>query len=154
MKIVIAALLAAALLAAAGPAPAAPSLAKKVAALQAQVNAIKKQNTALKKQVTKLQKTATTADGRAQAAIILSGCLVAVTADAFQNTWTGTNQATGKTTFGTPVNVGDPGLCTALRVLREPTKVPPTIAPFNSLLTLLTGRPVPAWLVTQTWLLP
>jgi cell division protein FtsB len=147
MKIVIAAALAATLLVAAAPVSAAPSLAKKVAALQAQVNAIKKQNTTLKKQVTKLQKDDSDLKNGVGAALLFSGCLAAVTADAFQNTWTGTNQATGKPTFGTPVSVGDQGLCTALRVLREPTQVPPSINPFNSLLTLLTGRLLPAWVL-------
>jgi cell division protein FtsB len=154
MKIVTAAVLAAALLVAAAPGSAATPLAKKVAALQAQVNAIKKQNATLKKQVTQLQKDDNTLKDGVGAAIVFSGCLAAVTADAFQNTWSGTNQATGKTTFNSPGTVGDPGLCTELRVLRQPAQVPPSIDPFNALLTLFTGRAAPAFHLLPLWIFP
>jgi hypothetical protein len=154
MKILIAAALAAALLVAAAPVSAAPSLAKKVAALQTQVNAIKKQNATLKKQVAKLQKDDTAVKEGVSAAIVFSGCLAAVTADAFQNTWSGTNQATVKTTFNAPGTVGDPGLCTELRVLRQPAQVPPSIYPFNALLTLFTGRTAPEFHLLPLWIFP
>jgi cell division protein FtsB len=145
MKLAIAAVLAAVLLVGLGTASAATPLEKRVASMQKQLTALKKQNTKLQKSVTKLQKNLKDTDTGVSTAIIFAGCVAAVAADAFQNTWTTVNQATEKTAFGPPALVADPGLCTTLQILRQPTVVPPTIAPFNALLALFTGKLLPSF---------
>jgi mRNA-degrading endonuclease toxin of MazEF toxin-antitoxin module len=124
--------------------------------LQKQLTALKKQNTSLQNQITALKKQNTTLSKRIATlnsnlndgvgtALVVSGCVAAITADAFQSTWTVVNQATGKGAFGSTQNVADPGVCTALKILREPSTLPPTIAPFNALLALFTGRLLPSF---------
>jgi cell division protein FtsB len=146
MKIRVVAVMAVVLLVGIGTASAATPLEKHVASLQKQLTALKKQNTALQKKVTKLQKDLTDTEDGVSVSLILAGCVAAVTADAFQSTWSVVNQTTAKTAFGATENVADPGLCTNLKVLRQPTQMPPTITPFNALLALFTGRLLPSFL--------
>jgi hypothetical protein len=154
MKIVIAVALAAALLATTGPASAAPgTLEKKVAALEKQMAAVRKQNATLKKQVAKLQKDSKDIGGIAALGALTAGCLVAVTADSFQGTWAEINTVAAKTVFPASSPLNDQGLCAELRVLRQPTTLPPTIAPFSALMSVFTSSVAPAWM-QSAWSLP
>ncbi len=148
MKRAIAAVIAAVVLVVgAAPASAATPLARKVTTLQRQVKT-------LQRQVTTLRRQAQQANEGAAAAIAFAACSTAVAGDAFQNTWTVINQVANRAIFPAPQTLNDEGTCTALRVTRQPTHVPPTIAPFSALLQLLSGRAatpfaVPWWMWGQ-----
>lgn len=154
MKRVLLALLAAfVVVVAAAPAQAAP-LDRQVAALQRQVKSLTKQVTSLKKQVTTLKKQANTTakcTGNSppdvcQIAIegaLVAYCDTAITADAFQTTWSAINQHEGQSIFPAPVALSDGNFCNALRVTRQPTLVPPTITPFSQMLARLSQRTTP-----------
>lgn len=135
MKAVIAVLVAAAMLVAAAPAPAATPL-------QRQVTTLRRQVTTLQRQVRALQRQVRDARDFGVFSASVSFCVAAITADAFQNTWTAINQAEGRPIFGAPQTINDRGLCAALRVPRQPTQVPPGISPFSALFTLLGASPV------------
>lgn len=146
MKKAIAALVAVGLLlVGAGSASAASPVEKKIAALQRQMNTLEKQNASLQKQVTKLKKDVTTAQDVGIASLQFGICLAAITGDALQNTWTVINQVAGRTIFAAPATLSDQGVCLSNRIQRQPTQVPPTIAPLNSLLNLLNGSLLPRW---------
>ena len=136
----------------AAPASAATPLARKVTTLQRQVTTLQRQVRTLQRQATTLRRQAQQATEGAGAAIAFSACAVAVTGDAFQNTWAVVNQVANRAVFPAPQTLDDEGTCTALRITRQPTQVPPTVAPFSALLQLLSGRAatpyaVPWW----TW---
>ncbi|HMJ00384.1 MAG TPA: hypothetical protein VK488_11170 [Gaiellaceae bacterium] len=90
----------------------------------------------LQKQVKTLQKQVKTADLHAAIAIVYAGCATAVTADAFQGTWTVIDQVNGAPIFGPQVAVNDFGVCDAVQITRAPTQMPPNVSVFNSLLAL------------------
>ena len=90
----------------------------------------------LQKQVKTLQKQVKTADLHAAIAIVYAGCSTAVTADAFQGTWTVIDQVNGAPIFGPQVAVNDFGVCDAVQITRAPTQMPPNVSVFNSLLAL------------------
>ena len=90
----------------------------------------------LQKQVKTLQKQVKTADLHAAIAIVYAGCSTAVTADAFQGTWTVIDQVNGAPIFGPQVAVNDFGVCDAIQITRAPTQMPPNVTVFNSLLAL------------------
>jgi CubicO group peptidase (beta-lactamase class C family) len=131
-RLVLAPLALVAVLALAAPAPAAApptnrQLGKQIKTLQAQVKALQKQ----------------VRDARliALGALVYSGCSVAVTADAFQNTWAVIDEVSNrapppKTWFGPQQPVNDFETCRAYQVTRAPTQVPPTVSVFSSLLNL------------------
>lgn len=134
---------------ASSPAPAATKLERQVAALQRQVTSLRKQVTTLKRQVTvtstcpNVQTLPAVCELALEAAVV-AYCDAAITADAFQNTWTVINQVNGSPIFAAPVSLSDQNLCQgALSVPRQPTLVPPTIAPFQAMLGRLAGRPAP-----------
>jgi hypothetical protein len=106
--------------------PAAPTnkqLARQVKALQKEVKTLKKQ----------VRQTRNIALGT----LAYTGCSIAVTADAFQGTWTVIDQVAGRTIFGPQVPVSDsPGLCAAVEIQRAPTQVPPNVSVFDSLLRI------------------
>jgi outer membrane murein-binding lipoprotein Lpp len=134
LKRVLAAVVAAGVLVVgAAPASAATPLSRQVSTLQKQVRT-------LQRQVRTLRTQARNANEGATAALAFAVCGVAITGDAFQNTWTVINQVANRTIFGAPQTLDDQGACNALRVTRQPTQVPPTIAPFSALLALLGGR--------------
>lgn len=135
------------LLAGAGSATAAAPVAKQIASLQKQMNTLKKQNATLTKRVAKLQKDQKEISNIAAGAFLASGCLIAVTADAFAGTWSVINQVAARTVVPATQPLNDQSLCSTLRVLRQPTTVPPTMTPFSSLLTVLTGSFLPRWLL-------
>ena len=90
----------------------------------------------LQKQVKTLQKQVKTADLHAAIAIVYAGCATAVTADAFEGTWTVIDQVNGAPIFGPQVAVNDFGVCDAVQITRAPTQMPPNVSVFNSLLAL------------------
>jgi hypothetical protein len=90
----------------------------------------------LQKQVKTLQKQVKTVRLVAAAGLVYSGCSTAVTADAFQGTWTVIDQVAGRPIFGPQVPVDDFQLCSVLEIQRSPTQVPPNSTVFNSLLSL------------------
>jgi len=92
----------------------------------------------LQKQVKTLQKQVRDARLVALGSVLYTGCSVAVTADAFQGTWTVIDQVAGHTIFGPQAPVNDSGICTAFEFTRS-TQVPPNISVFSSLLTLFQG---------------
>jgi hypothetical protein len=94
---------------------------------------------ALQKQVKTLQKQTTQARLIAIGSLIYTGCSIAVTADAFQGTWTVIDQMPGHTLFGPQVAVNDFGLCSSYEITRAPTQMPPNVSVFNSLLALFSG---------------
>jgi hypothetical protein len=116
-------------LALAGPASAATPTERK---LQREVNTLKREVATLKRQMRETQQVAA-------AGIVLSACVAAVSADAFQSTWTVLDQKAGGPVVGPQQTVNDAGTCTALEVARSQA-VPPTLAPFHSVLRLLAFR--------------
>ena len=135
MKAVIAVVVAAVALVVVTSAPAATPLEGRVTTLQRQV-------TALQRQVRTLQRQMREARNDAVAGQVLGFCVAAITADAFQTTWTAINQAEGRTIFPAPQTINDRGICSSIRVPRQPTLVPPTISPFSALFALLGGSAV------------
>jgi hypothetical protein len=120
---------------AAPPSPTEKKLLKDVRALQTKVKA-------LQADVKKLNTRAGNIEEVAGTAILIELCSAAITADALQGTWQVADQLSaatqaGKTYFGpqTPVNdtFGGQSMCGALGVARSQA-VPPTIAPFTTLL--------------------
>ncbi len=130
MKPAIAILVAAVSLVATTSAPAATPL-------QRQVTTLRRQVTTLQRQVRTLQRQVRDARDFGIVSGQVAFCLGAITADALQNTWAVINQNEGRPIFGAPQIVNDRGICSALRVPRQPTQVPPTISPFSALFALL-----------------
>jgi hypothetical protein len=121
--------------------PAAPAQTpadRKIAALTKRVTALEKR---VKKAETTLNQTTLTA----AAAIVYSGCLAAVTADALNGTWNVVDQLAtatqaGKVYFGPQAPVNDFNFCQqAFRITRQ-TSVPPSVANFSALTALLGSR--------------
>jgi type II secretory pathway pseudopilin PulG len=117
------------LLAAALAAPA-PAGAQTVQSLSRQIKALQKEVKTLKRQVTQARQIASSA-------LVYSACTTAVTADAFQSTWTflDTKHASG---FGPQTPLSDFDTCRPLRITRAPATPPnpPNTGVFNSLLAL------------------
>jgi opacity protein-like surface antigen len=124
-KIVLAAVLAFALMAAAPATAAGPTLRS----LQAQI-------TTLKKQVRTLQKRVKANETLSLGALAYSGCSFAVTADAFQGTWTALDARLAPPLFGTQTPVDDFGLCQAFSIVRAKNQNPPTVGVFQALLNI------------------
>ncbi|HEY3050554.1 MAG TPA: hypothetical protein VGJ40_02430 [Gaiellaceae bacterium] len=132
-RLVPVAVMAAAVLLLAAPAPAQPAAAPTNRQLALQIKALQKEVKTLKKQVR---------DARAIAlgSVVYTGCSIAVTADAFQGTWTVIDQVAGRPIFGPQVPVSDsPGLCSAFEIRRAPNQVPPNVSVFDSLLQIFRG---------------
>ena len=99
--------------------------------LQAQVKVLQKQVKALKKQTT-------LAENVAVASLAFGACSTAVTADTFQDTFTGVEghfQHTG-TYFGAQAPVSDYQTCSALQIVRAHNQSPPTTSVLAALLDL------------------
>jgi phage I-like protein len=124
--------------------PTEKQLLRNVATLKAQVAKLQKAD---KAQNTAINNVASVAVG----SLVYSACSSAITADAVQGTWQVVDQIAaatqaGKTYFGAQTPVADPVLtglltqpaCQALQVTRSQA-LPPTAAPFNSLLGVLKG---------------
>jgi opacity protein-like surface antigen len=116
--------------------PAAPAAAAKgptLRSLQAQI-------TTLKKQVKTLQKRVKANENLTLGSLAYSGCSFAVTADAFQGTWTaldGRFVSEGHAAlFGTQTPVDDFGVCQAFSIVRAKNQNPPTVGVFQALLNI------------------
>jgi hypothetical protein len=111
--------------------PAAPATAKgpTLRSLQAQI-------TTLKKQVKTLQKRVKANETLSLGALAYSGCSFAVTADAFQGTWTALDTRLAPPLFGTQTPVDDFGLCQAFSIVRAKNQNPPTVGVFQALLNI------------------
>ena len=110
---------------AAAPTPAEKKLQTQVASLQKQVKA--------------LQKAVKTAQSTANAAIGLTICSTALTADAFQGTWAAINTREAVTIFPPESQVNDLGACTDWKVTRAPTANPANLTPFKALLSIFSS---------------
>lgn len=96
------------------------------------------QITSLKKQVNTLKKRTTRAENIAVVALAYGGCSTAVTADTFQDTFTGVEghfSHTG-TYFPAQSALNDYGVCSALEITRAHNQSPPTTAVLAALLDL------------------
>jgi hypothetical protein len=112
--------------------PAAPATAAgpTLRSLQAQI-------TTLKKQVKTLQKRVKANENLTLGTLAYSGCSFAVTADAFQGTWTALDARLGAPPlFGTQTPVDDFGVCQAFSIVRAKNQNPPTVGVFQALLNI------------------
>ena len=94
-----------------------------------------------------LQKGVTDAQDLGRAAVYLDVCTAVVTADALQGTWAiidqiATATQAGKTYFGPQTALNDQGLCSSGFGVTRSQTLPPTVAPFASILGLVTGSAV------------
>jgi hypothetical protein len=99
------------------------------------VKSLAKQIKALQKEVKTLKAQVTQARSVAATALVYGACSTAVTADAFQSTWTflDAKHASG---FGPQTPLNDYQTCQPLRITRAPVQSPPNTSVFNSLLAL------------------
>jgi hypothetical protein len=117
------------------------------ARLQRDVATLKTQVKALQASVKKANQAASDAQEVAIGIGLIDACNTAITADGFQGTWQVIDQISaatqgGKTYFGpqTPVSdvIGGQPVCQLINVARSHA-LPPTVAPFSSLLALFQG---------------
>jgi hypothetical protein len=112
------------------------------AQLAAQIKALQAKVTKQEKTIKTLQTAVKDAGGLAAAGLAFSACGFAITADAVQGTWSVIDQVSIntpnilRTFFGPQTPVNEQGACTALQVVRTQV-VPPTVAAFSALLSLL-----------------
>jgi hypothetical protein len=102
------------------------------------LRSLQAQITSLKKQVNTLKKRTTLAENIAVVALAYGGCSTAVTADTFQDTYTGVEghfTHTG-TYFPAQSALNDYGACSALEITRAHNQNPPTTAVLAALLDL------------------
>ena len=102
------------------------------------LRSLQAQITSLKKQVNALKKRTTLAENIAVVALAYGGCSTAVTADTFQDTFTGVEghfTHTG-TYFPAQSVLNDYGACQALEITRAHNQTPPTTAVLAALLDL------------------
>jgi len=135
--------------------PAAQARAATPSPTMAQFKALQKQVKTLQAQVKTLQKWVPTSCTTATCFNLrqvsnLTGfafeyniCQAAAISDEFQATWNvidqiGAAMPAPKTYFGPQTSITEPGACADLRITR-PSGIPPTVAIFSSLVTLLTG---------------
>lgn len=117
-------------LVASAPAGAATTKGPTLRSLQAQI-------TTLKKQVKTLQKKVKDNESLTLGTLAYSGCSFAVTADAFQGTWTALDARLGAPPlFGTQTPVDDFGVCQAFSIVRAKNQNPPTVGVFQALLNI------------------
>jgi hypothetical protein len=100
------------------------------------LRSLQAQITTLKKQVTTLKKRESDAETFAAAALTYSACSTAVTADTFQDTYTGINPKLTSPLFGPQAVVNDYGACGAFQIVRAHNQNPPTTSVLNALLQL------------------
>jgi hypothetical protein len=94
------------------------------------LRSLQKQITVLKKQVATLKKREAVDRNLVIGSFVYTGCGLAVTADAFQNTWTTVNPSV----FGPQTPVNDYETCQAIPIVRARTQVPPNTGVFQALL--------------------
>ena len=124
------------LLVAAAPAGAGSSKAPTLRSLQAQMTKLQRQVKTLKKQVTEARNIAIVG-------VAYGVCSTAVSADTFQDTYTGLNgyfAARGLPAyFGAQTVLNDYGACQALSIVRQHNQNPPTTSVMRALLDLFKG---------------
>jgi hypothetical protein len=129
----LAAVAAVALLVAASPAGADAAKGPTLRSLQAQITSLKKQVTALKKRTTR-------DENIIGASLVYSGCLTSVTADTFQDTWTGLDAYFAAHAlpgyFGAQTALPDYQTCQAFSIVRAHNQHPPTTAVLGALVNL------------------
>ena len=124
------------------------ALQKQVTTLQSQVKTLQAQMKVQQKWVppsctTQTCATLTQLTNAVDGSFALFVCNEAVLADEFQATWNVVDQLSaatqaGKTYFGPQTSISDAGACAALRITR-PAVIPPTVAIFSSIVSLLAG---------------
>jgi enoyl-[acyl-carrier-protein] reductase (NADH) len=87
-----------------------------------------------------LKNSVTTIGNALNATIYVEFCLIGVTADALQSTWTTLDQATHTTMFGPQQTISDANTCGPLQISRQGIRNPPTASVFSALTALLTRR--------------
>ena len=102
------------------------------------LRSLQAQITSLKKQVNTLKKRTTLAENIAVVALAYGGCSTAVTADTFQDTFTGVEGHFTHTGAYFPAQsaLNDYGACQALEITRAHSQNPPTTAVLAALLDL------------------
>ena len=129
----IAAVVTLALLVAAAPAGASASKGPTLRSLQAQI-------TSLQKQVKTLKKRATRDETLISVGLAYSACTTAVTADTFQDTWTGLDGVFAAHAwagyFGAQSALNDYQSCQIFKVVRSHNQSPPTTSVLGALLGL------------------
>ena len=109
----------------------------------AQFKSLQKQVKTLQAQVKKLQTQTKDLNSFANGLIPLLVCQDVAATDALQGTWNVIDQISaatqaGKTYFGAQTPIADGGACTAFKITRSQA-VPPSVAVFSSLVTLLSS---------------
>ena len=90
--------------------------------------------------ITTLEKKLKTLTNVLDATLAIEFCLIGVTADALQGTWTTIDQASGTSVFGPQQTISDANACSALQIARQGIRVPPTTSIFSALVALVTSR--------------
>lgn len=131
-----------ALMLAAAPAGAGQAKGPTLRSLAAQVKS-------LQAQVTKLKKRVATDENILSATLAYSVCSAAVTADTFQDTFTGldaklTGTVAGWPYFGAQTPVNDYQACAAFRIVRAHNQSPPTTNVLRALLDIFKSRSLAA----------
>jgi hypothetical protein len=98
---------------------------------------LEKQMKTLTATVTKQQKTIKTLTSAINASLAVEFCLIGVTADAIQSTWTTLDQANHTTLFGAQQTISDADACSALQINRQGIINPPSASVFSALVQLV-----------------
>jgi hypothetical protein len=101
---------------------------------------LEKQVKTLTTTVTKQQKTIKTLTNAVNASLAVEFCLVGVTADAIQSTWTTLDQANHTSLFGAQQTISDANACSLLRINRQGIINPPSVSVFSALVQLITSK--------------
>lgn len=101
------------------------------------IGKLEKQMKTLSATVTKQAKTIKTLQNLALGAVYVEFCLIGVTADALQSTWTTLDQAQGTSLFGPQQTISDADTCSQLKVTRQGIRNPPTASVFSALVALV-----------------
>ena len=146
MKLIIAACFAGALVfagvaSAATPTQRISTLEKQVKALTATVQKQQKVINCFVKssngKCTTLKSEVTTLTNVIDASLAVEFCLIGVTADALQSTWTTLDNANHTTLFGTQQTISDANACSSLQIARQGIRTPPTTTVFSALVALV-----------------
>jgi hypothetical protein len=102
------------------------------------LRSLQAQITSLQKQVKTLKKQTALAQDVAFVSLAYGGCSTAVTADTFQDTFTGLegHYTHAAPYFGTQTPLNDYGSCSALEIVRAHNQTPPTTSVLAALLDL------------------
>jgi hypothetical protein len=123
---------------------------QKIAALQKDVKTLKKLVAKQQKTINcvvklsgkcqSVKQTVNTLTTLTSVSLAVEFCLVGVTADALQSTWTTFDQAMGSSVFGPQQTISDAQACAALQISRQGIRTPPTVSVFSALVGLVAAR--------------